>query len=48
MNIVNARVFVVDMQRRGHSFGDDAGVKAAGRVALDAALEDQLDLFGAS
>src|SRR5207244_2010185 len=44
--LLDARSFVIDMQRGGDARGEDAGAEAAGRAAGDAPAENQLDLIG--
>ena len=46
--LLDARSFVVDVQRGGDALGEDAGAEAAGGAAGDAAAEDQLHLVGAA
>lgn len=45
MVLLEARMFVIDMQSRGHAFGDNASAKAAWSAPDDATFEDELDLF---
>src|SRR6266478_6573905 len=46
--LLNARAFVVDVQRRDHAVGDHARAEGSGRGFGDAAVEDQLHLLGPS
>ena len=45
--LLDARSFVVDVQRGGDALGEDAGTEAARGAAGDAPVEDELDLVGA-
>ena len=46
MILLNARCFVVDVQRGDYSVGDDSGTKWAGRSLRDPSIKDELNLFG--
>src|SRR5207245_6145524 len=44
--LLDARSFIVDVQRGYDSIGDDSGTKGAGRSLGDPAIKDELHLFG--
>src|SRR5438876_2906764 len=46
--LLDARAFVVDVQRGGDALGEHPGAEAARRATGDAAAEDELDLVGAA
>jgi hypothetical protein len=46
--LLDARSFVVDVQRGRDALGEDAGAEAAGGPAGHAPVEDQGDLVGAA
>ena len=46
--LLDARVLVVDVQRRGDPAGDDAGAIPRGGASGDAPVEDQLHVVGAA
>ena len=46
--LLDARVLVVDVQRRGDPVGDDAGAVPRGGASGDAPVEDQLHVVGAA
>ena len=48
MILLNARTFVVDVQRGDDSISDDSGTKGTGRGFGDPAIKDELNLFGAT
>src|SRR3989304_2166935 len=48
MVLLDARMFVIDMQSRGHSLGNDASAKAARCGLGDPTLKDQLYLLGST
>ena len=46
--LLDARVLVVDVQRRDDPVGDDAGAIPRGGASVDAPVEDQLHVVGAT
>ena len=48
MILLDARAFVVDVQRSNHAVGNDARAEGSGRGFGDAAIEDRLHLFGSA
>jgi len=44
--LLDARSFVVDVQRGDYSIGDDSGTKRAGRGLGDPTIKNELNLFG--
>src|SRR5207247_1689909 len=48
MVLLNARSFVIDVEGRDHPVGDDSGAKRSRRASGHPAIEDQLNLLGAS
>jgi len=45
MILLDAGMLVVDVQRRGDVFGEDAGAETARGLARDLAVEDELNLL---